>query len=228
MYRAVLWDFGGVLTSSPFEEFNRYEARHAIPKDFIRRVNATNPDGNAWAQLESNSISAEEFDSAFLEQTRAAGHPIPGSQVLPLLSGDLRPRMVAVLRRCGGELGLKLGCITNNVRSGMGPGMAASSDRAGKIEEVMSLFDLVVESSVEGIRKPDPRIYQIACERLGISPADAIYLDDLGINCKPARALGMHTIKVLNEDQAIRNLGLALGYDFVGAMHASPAPTFSK
>ena len=118
--------------------------------------------------------------------------------------------MVDVLRRCGAELGLKLGCITNNLRSGMGPGMAASSDRAGRIEEVMSLFDLVVESSVEGIRKPDPRIYEIACERLGISPADAIYLDDLGINCKPARALGMHTIKVIEEGQAIEELGEVL------------------
>ena len=97
---------------------------------------ASVPDGNAWAQLESNSISAEEFSSAFLEETRDAGHPIPNSQVLPLLSGDLRPRMLCVLRRCGGEPGSKLGCIINGLRSGMGPGMAASSDRAGKVEEL--------------------------------------------------------------------------------------------
>ena len=211
MYQAVLWDFGGVLTTSPFEEFNRYEQEKGIPKDFIRRVNATNPYRNAWAQLESSEITPEEFDMAFLKESESAGHPIPGSHVLPLLSGALRPRMVEVLRKCREDLGLRVGCITNNIRTGKGPGMATSITREQEINEVMSLFHVVVESSLEGIRKPDPRIYEIACERLGISPVDAIYLDDLGINCKPARALGMHSIKVEGEQQAIEAMSQALG-----------------
>lgn len=210
MFRAVLWDFGGVLTTSPFEEFNRYEENNGIPKDFIRRVNAVNPDRNAWAQLELSSITPEAFNRAFFEETEKAGHAIPGADVLGLLSGALRPRMVEVLRKCGENLGLKQGCITNNIRTGQGPGMAKSHERAGQVEEVMSMFEIVVESSVEGIRKPDPRIYEIACQRLGISPSEAVYLDDLGINCKPARALGMHSIKVISQDQAIQDLSTAL------------------
>ncbi len=211
MYRAVLWDFGGVLTTSPFEEFNRYESAHGLPRDFIRRVNATNPESNAWAQFESNQITAEEFDMAFLQETRAAGHALAGSCVLPLLSGSLRPRMLGVLKRCREDLGLFVGCITNNVRTGQGPGMAVSASRAQEVREVMHQFHVVVQSSREGIRKPDTRIYQIACERLGIAPAEAVYLDDLGINCKPAAALGMHSIKVRDESQAIADLSAALG-----------------
>ena len=210
MFRAVLWDFGGVLTTSPFEEFNRYEEQHGIPKDFIRRVNAVNPNSNAWAQLESNSITPETFDRAFFEETRNAGHAIAGAEVLGLLSGALRPRMVEVLRKCAEELGLKQGCITNNIRTGQGPGMASTHARAAQVDAVMSMFEVVVESSVEGIRKPDRRIYEIACQRLGISPSQAVYLDDLGINCKPARALGMHSIKVTRQDQAIQDLSDAL------------------
>ena len=210
MYQAVLWDFGGVLTTSPFETFNRYEQENGIPIDFIRGVNAVNPESNAWAQLESSQITPEEFDVAFLKESESAGHPIPGSHVLPLLSGELRPRMVEVLKKCRGELGLGVGCITNNIRTGKGPGMAPSDTRAQEIQAVMSIFHVVVESSIEGVRKPDPRIYEIACERLGISPSNAIYLDDLGINCKPARALGMHSIKVVDESQAIEALSRAL------------------
>ncbi len=213
MYHAVLWDFGGVLTTSPFEKFNRYEEENGIPKDFIRRVNAVNPERNAWAQLESNQITPEQFDVAFLKESESAGHPIPGSHVLPLLSGELRPRMVEVLKKCRDDLGLKVGCITNNIRTGKGPGMASSSARARKVQDVMSIFKVVVESSIEGIRKPDPRIYQIACERLGVSPVNAVYLDDLGINCKPARALGMHSIKVVDERQAIKSLSQVLAFE---------------
>jgi putative hydrolase of the HAD superfamily len=92
--------------------------------------------------------------------------------------------------------------------------MASSSERASQVAEVMALFDLVVESSQEGIRKPNPQIYQLTCERLGVSPEAAVFLDDLGINLKPARALGMRTIKVLDENQAIRDLGSVTGLNF--------------
>lgn len=212
MIKAVLWDFGGVLTTSPFEAFNRYEQQHGLPADFIRTINATNPESNAWARFESSQISLEEFDVAFAEEAAGAGHQVPGRDVIELLSGNVRPRMVSVLERCKADY--QVACITNNVKSGQGPGMARDSERAAAVQEVMALFDLVVESSVEGIRKPNPRIYSLTCERLGVEPSAAVFLDDLGINLKPAKALGMQTIKVLEEAQAIAELEQITGLDF--------------
>ena len=212
MIRAVLWDFGGVLTTSPFDAFNRFEAEHGIPKNFIRGVNATNPLHNAWARLESSAISLAEFDQEFEAESRSAGYAIPGRAVIELLSGDLRPRMVNVLQSV--KRHYRVACLTNNVRTGEGPGMAPNSERAERVQRVMDLFDLVLESSKEGIRKPDPAFYLRACERLAIEPAQAVFLDDLGINLKPAKALGMTTIKVDSEAQAITELGDVLGMDF--------------
>lgn len=212
MIEAVLWDFGGVLTTSPFEAFNRYEAERGLPRDFIRTINATNPDVNAWAQFESSRVGLDEFDALFASEAEAAGHRVPGRDVIALLSGDLRPRMVEVLKRC--KQHFRVGCITNNVKSGHGPGMAADGARAARIAEVMGLFDVVVESSIEGIRKPDPRIYRIACERLDVAPWKTVFLDDLGINLKPAKALGMQTIKVVSEEQAIEDLARITGLEF--------------
>lgn len=212
MFRAVLWDFGGVLTTSPFDAFNRYEAEHGLPKDFIRRINATNPEHNAWAKLESSAITALEFDAAFEAESRAAGHPIPGRAVMELLSGDLRPAMVDVLQRC--KRHFKVACLTNNVKSGEGPGMARTTERAQRIQRVMDLFDVVLESSKEGIRKPNPAFYLRACALLEIEPHHAVFLDDLGINLKPAKELGMTTIKVINEAQAIADLSRTLAIDF--------------
>ncbi len=202
--RAVLWDFGGVLTTSPFEAFNRFEAERGIPRDFIRTVNATNPERNAWARLESSQISVEEFDRAFEAESRALGHAIEGRAVLELLSGDLRPRMVEALRRC--KTRYRVGCLTNNVRSGQGPGMARTSERANAVQSVMGLFDYILESSKVGIRKPNPKFYLQACDALAIEPSQAVYLDDLGVNLKPARELGMTTIKVVTEQQALDDL----------------------
>jgi len=212
MIQAVLWDFGGVLTTSPFEAFNRYETEHGLPADFIRTINANNPFDNAWAKFESSRIDLAGFDRAFAEESAAAGHRVRGQDVVALLSGDLRPRMVRVLEHCKGHF--KLACITNNVKSGTGPAMASDGSKAQRVREVMELFDLVVESSIEGIRKPNPKIYELTCDRLGVAPADTVFLDDLGINLKPARALGMQTIKVLSEDQAISELAAVTGLDF--------------
>ena len=209
MIKAVLWDFGGVLTTSPFEAFNRFEAEHGIPIDFIRGINATNPTTNAWAQFESSRISVEAFDAAFRDESSAAGHPIGGRQVIELLSGELRPRMVDALHACKARY--KVACLTNNVKAGEGPGMARSTARAVQIEAVMEVFDVVIESSKEGIRKPDPQFYLLACEKLAIEPAEAVFLDDLGINLKPARALGMTTIKVETEEQTLSELRSIVG-----------------
>ena len=208
---AILWDFGGVITSSPFESFNRFEEKNGYPKDFIRGINNTNPETNAWAQFESNQMSVEEFDAAFEEESHAAGHRISGKDVIKLLAGNVRPRMVEVLKRCKQDY--KISCLTNNVRAGKGPGMSRSPENAAEVSAVMSLFDFVIESSKEGMRKPQPEIYQLACERMGVDPANVVYLDDLGINLKPARQLGMTTIKVLSQEQAIEDLSAVLGIE---------------
>ena len=209
---AVIWDFGGVFTTSPFEAFNRFEAGVGAPRDHIRRVNATNPDANAWARFERAEIDAAGFDAAFLAESGALGHPLRGADVLPLLSGDFRPRMIEALKIC--KRRFKVGCITNNMAQGHGPGMAAGGEGASRAAEVMALFDVVIESSKAGVRKPDPKIYLAICEALGVAPAACVYLDDLGVNCKPAAALGMKAIKVVSEDQALADLETATGLTF--------------
>jgi putative hydrolase of the HAD superfamily len=206
---AVIWDFGGVFTTSPFEAFNRYEASRGLPRDFIRTINATDPHENAWALFERAEINAAGFDRKFLEESTAKGHPVRGADVLPLLSGDVRPRVVEALKLCKARF--KVGCITNNMAQGHGPGMAASAAGASRAGDIMALFDHVIESSKAGVRKPDPAIYLMMCEALEVAPAACVYLDDLGINCKPAAALGMTAIKVVSEDQALLELSRVTG-----------------
>ena len=210
--KAVIWDFGGVITSSPFEAFNRYEAEKGLPHNLFRTVNSTNPDSNAWALFERNEIDAAGFDEMFHQESGALGHPVRGAEVLGLLSGDVRPGVVAALKACKARF--KVGCITNNVQTGHGAGMAGTSEKATAVAEVMALFEAVIESNKAGLRKPDPRIYQMMCELLEVEPADCIYLDDLGINCKPAAALGMKAIKVSSEAQALAAVAEATGLTF--------------
>ncbi len=206
---AVIWDFGGVFTTSPFEAFSRYERANGLPADLIRSINAADPDTNAWALFERAEIDARGFDERFLAESTARGHPVRGADVLPLLSGDVRPAMVAALRLC--KQHFKVGCITNNMAQGHGPGMSASPLGATKTSEIMGLFDAVIESSKAGVRKPDPRIYLMMCDLLGVKPEACVYLDDLGVNCKPAAALGMTAIKVVTEAQALADLQRATG-----------------
>ena len=199
---AALFDFGGVLSSSPFDAFARFEAEHHLPHGFIRSVNATNPDTNAWARLERSEVDVDGFALEFEEESAALGHRVSGWDVLALLAGDLRPTMVEAVRRCGERL--RTGLLTNNV-VGMSPGRHVS--------EVVALFDVVVESSVVGLRKPDVAFYELACERLGIAPTEAVFLDDLGVNLKPARAMGMTTIKVVDPDVALAELEAVVGFE---------------
>jgi putative hydrolase of the HAD superfamily len=209
---AIIWDFGGVFTSSPFEAFNRYEAERGLPRNFIRTVNATNPDSNAWALFERSAIDSRTFDLKFLEESSALGYPVRGAEVLPLLSGELRPRMVEALVIC--KRRFKVGCITNNMAVGEGVGMAARPEAASRAGEIMQHFDAIIESSKAGLRKPDPRIYLMMCERLGVEPKVCVYLDDLGGNCKPAAQLGMVAIKVMSEAQALADLEDVTGLTF--------------
>jgi putative hydrolase of the HAD superfamily len=210
---AVIWDFGGVFTTSPFEAFNRYEARRGLPKDLLRTINATNPHDNAWALFERAQINAAGFDVKFAEEAKALGHDVRGADVLPLLSGEVRPGMVAALKTC--KQHFKVGCITNNMRdAGKGAGMASSEEGASKVGYIMAEFDAVIESSKVGLRKPDPKIYLMMCDLLSVKPEACVYLDDLGINCKPAAQLGMTAIKVQSEAQALADLALATGLVF--------------
>jgi putative hydrolase of the HAD superfamily len=211
MRRTVaIFDFGGVITSSPFEAFARLERERGLPAGLVRRINATNPDANAWALFERAEIDADAFDRLFAAEARALGHDLPGRDVLALLSGDIRPRMVRVLDWLR-ENGFRIGCITNNVPAGHGTGMASSPERAAAVGDVLARFEQVIESSVEGVRKPDPAIYRLILERMGVAAALCVYLDDLGVNCKPAAAMGMAAIKVADESQALAELERALG-----------------
>jgi putative hydrolase of the HAD superfamily len=211
---AVIWDFGGVFTTSPFEAFSRYEIERGIPPDHIRRVNSTNPDSNAWALFERAELDALGFDRKYLEESTALGHPVRGAEILPLLSGEVRPRMVAALLEC--KRHFKVGCITNNMPQSHSQGMAATSHGATRARDIMRYFDAIIESSKAGIRKPDPRIYLMMCELLAVKPRACIYLDDLGVNCKAAAQLGMTAIKVVSEEQALAALEKASRLTFPG------------
>jgi putative hydrolase of the HAD superfamily len=212
--RAVIFDFGGVILTSPFEAFARYEAGNGLPEGFIRRLNATDPDTNAWARLERSEVDLAGFVDLFEAEARAAGHPVDGRQVLALLGGQLRPRMVEALRRCHERL--RTAMLTNNFVPADPPGAAGNGDgtgaRGGPMSEVLGHFDVIVESSRVAVRKPDPAIYRLVCDELGIEPPEAVFLDDLGINLKPARAMGMTTIKVVDPDRAIAELEDAVGF----------------
>lgn len=207
--RAVLWDFGGVMTESPFIAFRRFETERNLPANFLRDINARNHDHNAWARFERSELSPQQFDQAFADESRAAGHEVRGLDVIDLLYGRIRPEMVSALRACKGHF--TNACVTNNVSAGAGRGIDRDSKRAQEWKKISALFDVVIESSKVGVRKPEPRFFELACAELGIVPDQAVYLDDLGTNLKPARKMGMHTIKVEDHAKAITELEAVLG-----------------
>ena len=207
MIRAVLFDFGGVISSSPFEAFAHLEAERGLPADFIRTVNATNPDTNAWAKLERGEVDVETFGSLWSDEARTLGHELDGRLVLERLAGEIRPEMVNAIRSCGTKY--KTACLTNNFTR-------AEAILSEEVAGVYGLFDAILESRVLGVRKPDPRFYELACEALDVEPGECVFLDDLGVNLKPARALGMHTIKVTDPDVALTELGELTGLSLTG------------
>jgi putative hydrolase of the HAD superfamily len=201
----VMFDFGGVITSSPFEAFARYERETGLPSGFIRLVNSTDPDTNAWSHLERGRLDVDGFAAAFEEEALRLGHRVDGREVLGMLSGDIRPAVVEAVRRCAERF--ETACVTNNFSLGDVP-------TPPEVEAIFDLFDVVVETRVVGVRKPEPRFYHLACEAVGVDPSEVVYLDDLGINLKPARAMGMHTIKVTDPDVALAELSAATGLVF--------------
>jgi putative hydrolase of the HAD superfamily len=203
---AVIFDFGGVLTSSPFEAFARFETERGLPLDIIRRTNAANHLENAWAKFERAEVDIDTFDRLFAAESLALGAEVRGREVLPLLQGDLRPEMVEALKRIKAQF--KTGCITNNLPANA---IGSLTGRTLYVAEVMALFDHVIESAKIGLRKPDPRIYRMMVAALKVDPKKCVYLDDLGVNLKPAREMGMTTIKVVSGTQAIAELEAATG-----------------
>lgn len=202
---AVLFDFGGVITTSPFDNFARLESELGIPADTIRGINATNGDTNAWAKYERSEVDPAGFCELFEGEARAIGYEIPGIAVLDCIKTEVRPFMVEALRRVSRQF--KTAMLTNNFKAGDDPG-------SGGHGEAKQYFDVIVESAKVGVRKPTPRFYELACEELGVEPSECVFLDDLGINLKPARAMGMTTIKVVDPRVALAELGKATGLDF--------------
>ncbi len=207
--QAVIWDFGGVISTSPFDAFTAYERQHGLPVDFLRSINARNHLDNAWARFERSEINLDSFDAAFAAESAALGHAVPGRDVIALLRGTVRPQMVEALRRLRPRL--KIGLITNNVAS---PG-TEHVEPTGR-DAILGLFHHVIESAKLGLRKPDPRIYALMSDALGVAPVHTVFLDDLGVNLKPARALGMHTIKVGDPDVALQQLQALVGFALRG------------
>ena len=203
MIEAVLFDFGGVILSSPFEAFAAYEKEIGLQTDTIRKINATDPHSNAWAQFERREVSTEDFVLLFEEEALALGYELDAQRILEGLHGSLRPSMVEALSKCSSKF--KTAMLTNNITP-MG-----EQDLDEDVQKVVEIFDLLIESSIEGCRKPEEKFYEVACERLNVKPENCVFLDDLGINLKPARAMGMTTIKVIDPEDAIKELYEILG-----------------
>lgn len=210
--KAAIFDFGGVFMTSPVSNFAIYEKAHGLPHRFISEVIRANLQDGAFARWERAELTLDEFDRAFAAETRAAGHEVPGSALVGLMRGDFRPDMVAALDAIN-EAGLKTGLITNNTRDAGANEFARSEEDRALIAEIFARFDHVIESAKAGVRKPEPRIYEMMCEALGVAPEEAVFIDDLGVNLKPAAAMGMATVKVPfdNYQTAIRELAALTG-----------------
>ena len=191
----VIFDFGGVFTSSPVEEFAKFEATQGLPPKFLGGVIKTNHHTNAWAQYERSEIGQDEFDEQFALESSLAGHEVRGNTLLSLLKLTLKPAMIDALAEVK-KAGFKTGCITNNLPNMDSGAMLEAASETTRAANVLSQFDHLIESSKVGVRKPEPAIYMMMCKALGSRPEECVFLDDLGINLKPAQALGMTTIKV--------------------------------
>lgn len=194
-YKAVIFDFGGVFTSSPVEEFAVFEREHGLPEKFIGGVIKKDHHTNAWAKFERSEMTRAEFNTAFAKESKQAGFEIAGDTLLSLLKLKLKPDMAAALQEIK-DAGFLTGCITNNLPSVGSGDMVEDEDERKQVEAIMLAFDHAIESSKAGVRKPEPVIYTMMSDALGVQPDECIFLDDLGINLKPAKALGMTTIKV--------------------------------
>ena len=208
MIKAIFFDFGGVITSSPFDAFEEYEREALIPSGVIRKINSTNPDSNAWAKFERNELTRDEFISCFEEEAKTLGFSLSAERVLKCLETTIRPNMVDAMKSL--KSNYKLAILTNNLQESSEESSSVKKSPTAHLGMVITLVDEVLESSKIGVRKPEKEFYEHACKVIGVDPVECVFLDDLGINLKPARQMGMHTIKVISEKQALDDLYEAL------------------
>jgi putative hydrolase of the HAD superfamily len=216
---AVLFDLGGVVLGSPLAAIRAYGESLGHESDAINRVASTTAPDGAWSRLERGEIALEQFYAGFEADCRAAGLEIDAREMMTRMSEAASPRpiMLDAIARLRTE-GLRTGALTNNW---------AHTEADGRRDGTRALrghFDIFVESSVEGLRKPDPAIYRLACARLRVSPEAVVFLDDIGGNLKPAKALGMATIKVVDPVEALAALSEYVGIDLL-APPIDPAAT---
>lgn len=209
MLDGVLFDFGGVIVDSPFDAFAEVEQRCGASAGTVRRINSADPDTNAWARFERGDVDAGQFVELFAREAAALGAPLDAQQLLdalialPSARSDARPVMLDAVDRLRAA-GIGVALLTNNV---------APLDQRADTRWVYEAFDVVIESCRVGMRKPEPDIFTLACEALGVAPERTAVLDDLGINLKPARALGLQTIKVVDADVAVAELDALVEQD---------------
>jgi putative hydrolase of the HAD superfamily len=208
--RAVLFDFGGVVLSSPIDELQAYERETSLPLGFLQRLNMQDADTNAWACMERGELEEDEFYARFEAEARALGGTIDARAIFRRLTGRLRPEMVDAVKHLGSHYVTM--CVTNNMRIGFGSAMASSEERAAEIAEAVRHFHHLVESWKIGARKPERRFFEHACAVAGVAPTECVFLDDLGTNLKTARAMGMKTIKVVDPKAALDELEAVLGH----------------
>ena len=201
-YRAVIFDLGGVVFPSPFDGFDEYERAAGLPDRFIRTVVAHSAETGAWARFERSDVDFNGFCTEFEAECQTAGETVDAAKLMRGITRGFAPRPVMVQAITAiHDRGLRVGALTNNW---------ATTERT--TDHTQLGFDTIVESAIEGIRKPDPRIYTLVCERLAVSASECVFLDDLGVNLKPARAMGMTTIKVLDATSALEELSGHLGF----------------
>ncbi len=214
MLKAIFFDFGGVVTESPFEAFSSLEKERGLPVNFIREINSTNPHENAWAQLERGEISPEQFDVIFANEASSRGHQISGKAVLQRVFTPIRGDMVELIQQYAAKF--KLACLTNNFPITDSLIELMGNHRYEEWQSALKLFEYVIESAKLGVRKPETQFFSEACRITQVEPDEVIFLDDIGSNLKPAREMGMTTIKVTSSRQAIDDLREAV------ALHATP------
>ena len=216
--RAVIFDIGGVIQESPLDFLREYELRNDLPEGFIAGIvgnYAARPDG-AWQRLERGELLLDEFCRIFDSEIANLGYPVSTAAMMLEMADyvAIRPRMIEAVRRIRTH-GMKTAALTNNW---------LMEEKDDEREALKSRFDAFIESSRTGLRKPDPRIYELTCEALGVLPGEAAFLDDIGANLKTAARLGMLAIKVTDPDAALRELGEAIGIDLVDPPPAGSGP----
>jgi putative hydrolase of the HAD superfamily len=204
-FRAVIFDLGGVVFPSPLEAFDVYDARAGLAAGSVRGLIRASSETGAWAALERGELTMDEFATALEAEAQTAGFELDARVLMQTVGGGFgaRPAMLHAIERIRAR-GLRTAALTNN--------WVATDGRPSPNGFGGLAFDVIVESAVEGLRKPEPRIYELVLERLGVRAAECVFLDDLGINLKPARALGMTTIKVTDPDAALAELEQTLGF----------------